>query len=84
MPHQCENRQNYRKNKTKNTTHIFEELLCDDTSPGVDRQLHFTDLFVNFLHEMNDKVHQFMFVHLLCVEVGDEETDVIALRNEDG
>lgn len=33
---------------------------------------------------MNDKVHQFMFVHLLCVEVGDEKTDVIALRNKDG
>lgn len=59
---------------------IFEKLLSDNSSPGVDRQLHFTDLFVNFLHEMNDKVHQFMFVHLLCVEVGDEKADVIALH----
>lgn len=29
---------------------------------------------------MNDKVHQFVLVHLLCVEVGDEKTDVIALH----
>lgn len=68
----------------KNTTYIFEELLSDDTSPGVDGQLHFTDLLVYFFHEMNDKVHQFVFVHLLCVEVGDQKTDVIALQNENG
>lgn len=68
----------------KTTTYIFEELLSNNTSPGVDGQLHLTDLFVNFLHEMNDIVHQFVFVHLLCVKVGDEEADVIALRNENG
>ena len=28
---------------------------------------------------MNDKVHQFVFQHCLCVEVGDEERDVITL-----
>jgi len=59
---------------------IFKELLSDNTSPGVNGQLHFTYLLVNFLHEMNDKVHQFMLVHLLGVEVGDEKTDVVALH----
>lgn len=73
-----------RHRKYRTSTYIFEELLSNNTSPGVDRQLHFTDLLVNFLHEMDDKVHQFMFVHLLCVEVGDEKTDVIALRNDVG
>lgn len=30
---------------------------------------------------MDDKVHQLVFIHLLCVEVGDEEADVIALKS---
>lgn len=29
---------------------------------------------------MDDKVHQLVFIHLFCVEVGDEEADVIALK----
>lgn len=65
--------------KLGQTTYIFEELLGDDTSPGIDRQLHFTDLLVDFFHKVNHKVHQFVFVHLLCVEVGDQKTDVVAL-----
>lgn len=28
---------------------------------------------------LDDKIHQFVLVHLLCVEVCDEETDVMAL-----
>ena len=60
-------------------SYILEELLCYNTSSGVDRQLHLTDLFVDLLHEVNDKVHQLVLVHLLCVEVGYEETDVITL-----
>lgn len=32
---------------------------------------------------MDHKVHQLVFVHLLCVEVGDQKTDVIPLEKED-
>lgn len=63
-------------------THILEELLGHNAGPGIDRQLHLTDLFVNLLHEVDYKVHQFVFVHLLRVEVGDEKADVIPLGRE--
>ena len=62
------------------STHILEELLSYDTSPGIDRQLHLTDLLVDLLHEVDYKVHQ--LVHLLRVEVGDEKADVISLGRE--
>ena len=65
-------------------TYIFEELLCDDTGPGVDRQLHLADLLVDLLHEVDDEVHQLVLVHLLRVEVGDEKTDIITLRTNEG
>ena len=34
--------------------------------------------FVNFLHEMDEKVDQFVFVHELSVCCGDQKTDVEA------
>ena len=61
-------------------THILQKLLGDDAGSGVDRQLHLTDLLVDLLHEGNDEVHQLVFIHLLRVEVGDEETNVVALQ----
>ena len=30
--------------------------------------------------DLYDKVYQFVFVHLLCMEVGDQETDVVTLE----
>lgn len=57
----------------------FEELLGAGACPGIDRQFHFADLLVDLLHEANDKVHQFVLIHLLRVEVGDEEAYVVAL-----
>lgn len=66
----------------KKRSHVFEELLGDDASPGVDRQLHLADLLVDLLHEVDDKVHQLVFVHLLRVEVGDQEADVVTLRKK--
>lgn len=59
---------------------VLEEFLCDNSGPSVDRQLHLADLLVDLLHEIDDKVHQLVFIHLFCVEVGDEEADVIALN----
>lgn len=64
---------------TERKRYVFEEFLGDDASACVDSQLHLADLFVDFLHEMDDKVHQLVLIHLLRVEVGDEEADVIAL-----
>lgn len=56
----------------------FQKLFGADASPRIDRQLHFVDFFVDFLHEMYDKIDQFVFVHLFGVEVRDQKTDVVA------
>ena len=37
---------------------ILEELLSHNACMRIDRQLHLTDFFVNFLHEVDHKVHQ--------------------------
>lgn len=63
-------------------SHVLEEFLSDDAGPGVDGQLHFADLLVDLLHEVDDVVHQLVFVHLLRVEVGDQEADVVSLRSQ--
>lgn len=61
------------------SSEILEEFLGYDTGPGVNGQLHLADLLVDLLHEVDDKVHQLVFVHLLRVEVSDQEANVIAL-----
>ena len=43
------------------------------------KELHLGNLLVNLLHELNDEVNQFVLQHLLCMEVGDQEGDVISL-----
>lgn len=43
------------------------------------KELHFRDLLVDLFHELNDEVDQLVLQHLLGVEVGDEERDVVAL-----
>jgi hypothetical protein len=43
------------------------------------KELHLRDLLVDFLHKLDDEVHQLVLQHLLCVEVGDQERDVVSL-----
>lgn len=43
-------------------------------------KLHFRYFLVDLLHELDDKVHQLMLQHLLRVEIGDQEGNIIALR----
>ena len=42
--------------------------------PRVDAEFHFRNFFVDLLHEVDDEVDQLVSVHLLRVEVGDQET----------
>lgn len=44
------------------------------------KELHLGNLLVNFLHELNDKVDQFVLQHLLGVEICYQERNVIALQ----
>lgn len=70
------------KTRQERAAYVFQELLGDDAGPGVNRQFHFTDFLVDLLHEMDDKVHQFVFVHLLCVEVGNQEANIVSLQQK--
>lgn len=66
----------------KLVSYVLEEFLCNDTGPGINGQLHLADLLVNLLHEVDDKVHQLVFVHLLRVEVGNQEANIISLKSQ--
>jgi hypothetical protein len=50
-----------------------------ETSTHAYEELHFRDLLVHFLHELDDEIHQLVLQHLLGMEVGDEKGDVITL-----
>lgn len=63
-------------------SYVLEEFLSDDTGPGIDGQFHLADLLVDLLHEVDDKVHQLVFVHLLRVEVGDQEANIVSLKSQ--
>lgn len=65
--------------KSKEVSYVLEEFLSDNTGPGINRQFHLADLLVDLLHEVDDKVHQLVFVHLLRVEVGNQEANIISL-----
>jgi hypothetical protein len=48
--------------------------------PGTHEKLHLGNLLVDFLHELDDEVNQFVLQHLLGVGVGDQKRDVISLQ----
>ena len=53
----------------KSLSEILEKLFCDDPSAGIERDLHFRNLLVDFLHKVNHEIHQFVLVHLAKREV---------------
>ena len=61
---------------------LLEELFGARAGPRVDGQLHVADLLVDVLHERDYKVDELVPVHLLGMEVGDEEADVVVLQSE--
>lgn len=64
------------------TIYLLKVLLGDNTGTSVEVELHLADLLVNVFHELDNKVDELVLVHLLNVEVGDEEADVIVLSKE--
>ena len=58
---------------------LFEEFFRANTRASIERQFHVADFFVNLLHKVDDKVHEFVLVHLLGAEIRDEKADVVAL-----
>ena len=59
--------------------YLLKELLSTNSGPGVHRELHLRNFLINFLHKVDNKVHQLVSQHLLGVEVGDEEANVVSL-----
>ena len=58
---------------------LFKEFFRANTRASIERQFHVADFFVNLLHKVDDKVHEFVLVHLLGTEIRDEKADVVAL-----
>lgn len=63
-------------------TYPLQKLFGTCASSSVHWQFHFTDFSINLLHKMNNKVHDFVFIHLLRVDVCDQEANVVTLENE--
>jgi len=63
-------------------TYWRQEALGNETCSRVQEELHLRNLLVHVLHELNDEVHQLVLQHLLSVEVGNEEGNIIALPND--
>ncbi len=58
---------------------MLKVFFSNNTSTGVKAEFHFADFLVNFFHESDDEVNEFVLVHLFSVEVGYKETDIIIL-----
>lgn len=56
----------------------LQKFFRADARTWIHRQFHFADLLVDFLHEMNHKIDQFVLVHLFRMEICDQKADVIA------
>lgn len=58
----------------------FQKLFGTNSRTRIYSQFHFTDLLINFLHEIYDEVNQFVLIHLFCVKISYQETDVISVH----
>ena len=48
---------------------VFEELSGTNTSSCVNSELEIGDFLVDFFHELDDKIHDFVFVHIFYKHV---------------
>lgn len=53
-----------------------------DTIFSTYKELHLRYLLVHLLHELYNKVNQLVLQHFFCMEVTDQERNVIALFND--
>jgi hypothetical protein len=58
---------------------LLEEGLCDNTSTSIDGKLELADLLVDILHELDQKVDEFVLEECLSVSVGDQEAYIVVL-----
>ena len=75
----CRSQQGGNK-KAKSLQELLQVLLRADTGTGVEAKLHVADLLVNLLHKLKNEIYKLVLVHLLGVEVGEQEADVITLQ----
>lgn len=51
----------------------------NDSQDWTYEKLHLGNFLVNLFHELDNKVHQLVLQHGFCVEVCDQEGDIISL-----
>lgn len=56
----------------------FQKFFRTNTRPCIYRQLHLAYLLIDLFHKMNDKIDQFVLVHLFRVEIRYQKADVIS------
>lgn len=59
---------------------VLEVLGRDETGARRDGELHLRDLSINILHELHKEVDDLVLEHVLSVEVGHKEGNVVALK----
>lgn len=57
---------------------MLADRPVQNTTPTY-KEFHLGDLFVDFLHELDDEIHQLMLEHLLSMGVGNQERNIISL-----
>jgi hypothetical protein len=61
-------------------TYSRQVALCDYSRPCIQAQLHFRNLLIYILHELNDEIDEFVLQHGFTMEVGDQERDIVSLQ----
>ena len=59
---------------------LLKKLRCDNTTARVNAKLHGTNLPVDILHELDDKVNELVLEHRLCMCVGYEKRQRVSLH----
>jgi hypothetical protein len=59
-------------------TYWCQERLGHETGPRIQEQLHLGNLLVHLLHELDNEIDELMLQHLLGVEIGNEEANIIS------
>ena len=60
---------------------VIDHGVHEDHRLDTYKKLHFRYLLVYLFHKLDNEIHQLMLQHFLCVEIGDEERDVVPLNN---
>lgn len=67
--------------RNESRRHLHKDRLPPHPPGATYEELHLRNLLVNLLHKLNDEIDQLVLQHLLGVEVGDQEGNVVSLED---